>query len=84
MALRDQQARGLQYWVTAGAQMEAVFPGVTDNVDYDRAYRDLGEAVWAEVSKGKLQLPPNLSTVRKSLEAVTQKIRAQNASRSRA
>lgn len=48
--------------------------------DLDRAYRDLGEAVWAEVSKGKLQLPSNLTTVRKLLEGVTQKIRAQNAS----
>lgn len=46
--------------------------------DLDRAYRDLGEAVWAEVSKGKLQLPQNLSTVRKLLEGVTQKIRTQN------
>ncbi|MGV3620642.1 MAG: hypothetical protein ACO1OB_07485 [Archangium sp.] len=48
--------------------------------DLDRAYRDLGEAVWAEVSKGKLALPANLSSVRKSLETVTSKIRAQNAS----
>ncbi len=48
--------------------------------DLDRAYRDLGEAVWAEVSKGKLQLPQNLVSVRKLLEGVTQKIRVQNAS----
>ncbi|MBE2251753.1 MAG: hypothetical protein IAE78_19605 [Myxococcus sp.] len=48
--------------------------------DMDRAYRDLGEAVWAEVSKGRLQLGNNLSSVRKSLEVVTQKIQAQNAS----
>jgi len=48
--------------------------------DLDRAYRDLGEAVWAEVSKGKLQLPSNLSSVRKLLESVTTKIRTQNAS----
>lgn len=48
--------------------------------ELDRAYRDLGEAVWAEVSKGKLQLPSNLSSVKKSLETVTNKIRAQNAS----
>jgi chorismate mutase len=48
--------------------------------DLERAYRDLGEAVWAEVSKGKLQLPPNLSAVKKALEVVTNKIRAQNAS----
>ncbi len=46
--------------------------------DLDRAYRDLGEAVWAEVSKGKLQLPQNLTAVRKLLEGVTQKIRNQN------
>ena len=48
--------------------------------DLDRAYRDLGEAVWAEVSKGKLNLPQNLTAVRKLLEGVTQKIRTQNAS----
>jgi uncharacterized protein YoxC len=48
--------------------------------DLDRAYRDLGEAVWAEVSKGKLQLPSNLQNVRKSLELVTGKIQQQNAS----
>ena len=55
----------------------------TNNVlarDLDRAYRDLGEALWAEVSKGKLTLPPNLSNVRKSLEQVTGRIREQNAS----
>jgi hypothetical protein len=48
--------------------------------DLDRAYRDLGEVVWAEVSKGKLQLPPHLATVKKSLEQVTTRIQAQNAS----
>jgi hypothetical protein len=45
LALRDQQSRGLQYWVSAGAQMSEVFPGVTDNVAYDVAYRDLGESL---------------------------------------
>jgi hypothetical protein len=48
--------------------------------DLDKAYRDLGEAVWAEVSKGKLQLPGQLAPVKKALEAVTARIRAQNAS----
>lgn len=48
--------------------------------DLDRAYRDLGEAVWAEVSKGKMALPGNLSAVRKALEAVTARIQTQNAS----
>ncbi len=46
--------------------------------DLDRAYRELGEGVWAEVSKGKLQLPQNLTNVRKLLDGVTQRIRAQN------
>ena len=48
--------------------------------DLDRAFRDLGEAVWAQVSKGKLQLPSVFVTVLKSLEAVTRKIQEQNAS----
>lgn len=48
--------------------------------DMDRAYRDLGEAVWAEVSKGKLVLPNSLSSVKQSLAVVTERIRAQNAS----
>ena len=48
--------------------------------DLDRAYRDLGEAVWAQVSKGKLQLPSNVSPVLKALEQVTRKIQEQNAS----
>jgi len=42
LALRDQQSRGLQMWVTAGANMEQTFPGITDNVDADKAFRDLG------------------------------------------
>ena len=56
---------------------------VSSNVlvrDLDRSYRDLGEAVWAQVSKGKLQLPNNLTTVRKALEQVTAKLQQQNAS----
>ena len=48
--------------------------------DLDRAYRDLGEAVWAQVSKGRLQLPTQLGSVLKALEVVTKKIQEQNAS----
>ncbi len=48
--------------------------------DLDRAFRDLGEAVWAQVSKGKLQLNSSFGQVMKSLETVTQKIQEQNAS----
>jgi hypothetical protein len=44
------------------------------------AYRNLGEAVWAEVSRGKLALPTNLSSVKKALQEVTQRIQEQNAS----
>ena len=47
--------------------------------DLDRSYRDLGETVWAEVSKGKFALPANLGSVKKALEQVTLKIQAQNA-----
>lgn len=45
LALRDQQSRGLQYWVMALGEMEAIFPGVKDNCDYDEAARDLGRAL---------------------------------------
>ena len=48
--------------------------------DVDRAFRDLGEAVWAQVSKGKLQLPSALQPVMKALESVTNRIQEQNAS----
>jgi len=48
--------------------------------DLDRAFRDLGEAVWAQVSKGKLQLNSSFGQVMKSLETVTRKIQEQNAS----
>ena len=48
--------------------------------DLDRAFRNLGEAVWAQVSKGKLQLPSVFTNVMKALEIVTQKIQEQNAS----
>jgi predicted nucleic acid-binding Zn-ribbon protein len=56
---------------------------VSSNVlerDLDRAFRDLGEAVWTEVVNGRLQLSSDLSEVRQTLEKVTQKIKAQNAS----
>jgi hypothetical protein len=43
-ALEDQQARGFEQWVDRVAVMSDVFPGAQDNVDYDRAVRDLGDA----------------------------------------
>lgn len=48
--------------------------------DLDRAYRDLGEAVWAQVSRGQLTLPKSMAAVLKALEAVTKRIQEQNAS----
>jgi hypothetical protein len=45
LALRDQQSKGLQYWIAALGQMEPIFPGVKDNVEYDKAARDLGESL---------------------------------------
>lgn len=48
--------------------------------DLERAYRDLGEAVWAQVSKGRLTLPREMAGVMKALEQVTLRIQEQNAS----
>jgi hypothetical protein len=44
LALRDQQARGGQRWVATLGEAQAIFPDVTDNIDYDKWARDLGEA----------------------------------------
>lgn len=45
LALRDQQSRGLQYWIMALGNMETIWPGAKDNCDYDRAARDLGQSL---------------------------------------
>lgn len=45
LAIADQQSKGLQYWVAAGGQMEQFFPGITDNVNADVAFRDLGRSL---------------------------------------
>ena len=45
LALRDQHIKAFEYWIGLGSQMEQVFPGVTDNVDFDRAYRDMGNYI---------------------------------------
>lgn len=38
----------------------------------DKALRDLGEAVWRQVQKGKLELPSTLAQVVKAVEAAEQ------------
>ncbi len=44
LALKRHQAQAFMQWVTFVGQMESVFPGATDNVDSDRAIRDMGDA----------------------------------------
>jgi hypothetical protein len=39
----------------------------------DRAYRDLGEAVWSQVKKGKLELPAAVAPAVKAILLVEQK-----------
>lgn len=48
--------------------------------DLDAAYRDFGEAVWVEVSKGNLELPARLASLGKRLEEITAKIQAKSTS----
>lgn len=48
--------------------------------DLDRAYRDLGEAVWKASKNGKLELPRSLSAVARSVDEVEKKLAAQAAS----
>lgn len=49
MELKSQQARGWQQWAGVGAELEGVFPGVTDNIDIDGGYRKLGETLGVSV-----------------------------------
>jgi hypothetical protein len=45
LALRDQQAKGGQFWVAALGEARQIFPDVTDNIDSDKWARDLGESL---------------------------------------
>lgn len=45
LALQDQQSQALIQWVASLKEMEELFPGIKDNVDYDVAARDLGESL---------------------------------------
>ncbi|MHB8873754.1 MAG: hypothetical protein ACYC8T_08720 [Myxococcaceae bacterium] len=45
--------------------------------DKDRALRNLGEAVWSQVQKGKLALPASLREVARAMEEVQKKIEAE-------
>jgi hypothetical protein len=43
LSMRDNQVRAFEYWANLGASMSEFFPGITDNVEYDKAYRDIGD-----------------------------------------
>jgi hypothetical protein len=43
LSMRDNQVRAFEYWANLGASMADFFPGITDNVEYDKAYRDIGD-----------------------------------------
>jgi len=43
LALRSGQAKGFQQWAAFVGELEAVFPGVKDNIDADSAVRRMGE-----------------------------------------
>lgn len=45
LALQDQQSQAFVQWVATLSEMEELYPGVKDNVDYDVAARDLGESL---------------------------------------
>jgi hypothetical protein len=45
LALRDQQAKGGQRWIATLGEAQAIFPDVTDNVNYDKWARDHGESL---------------------------------------
>ncbi len=49
LELNSQQARGWQQWAATGAEFEATFPGITDNIDVDGGYRRLGETLGVSV-----------------------------------
>jgi hypothetical protein len=44
LALKNQQIRGFQQWLTVIAEMEEVFPGSKDNVNADEAIRDMAQS----------------------------------------
>jgi len=70
LALRDQQSRGFQYWVGIGQQMEQSFPGVTDNVAADEAFRDLGQALGVKTTH--IRPVPERDAIREERRKATQ------------
>lgn len=57
----------------ANAKTQATFIGR----EKDQAFRDLGEAVWSAVKKGKVTLPPSLASALKAIETIEAREHAQ-------
>lgn len=78
-------------WETAKAQLDELKAAVERNTqvaqiklestflgrERDVALRDLGEAVYAQVQKGKLQLPPAVSAALKAVQDVEKRLEDQ-------
>ena len=47
------------------------------NREKDQAFRDFGEAVWSQMKKGKLQLPPSLTQQVKAMLDMEKRLEAQ-------
>lgn len=63
-----------------GQMAELKVQGEFLNRDLDRAFRDLGQAVWGQVKKGKVTLPSSVSAQVKAVEAVEREQAAHKAS----
>lgn len=64
LALRDQQARGGQYWVSVLGEMSQVKPDVLDVVDTDQWARDLGESLG--VKAGQIRSEDEIEAIRQA------------------
>ncbi|MGA9521934.1 MAG: hypothetical protein WBV82_10740 [Myxococcaceae bacterium] len=81
-------------WKTAQAQLDQLRSAVERTGDLaqlklkseflhrelDRAYRDLGEVVWAEVKKGSMELPASVTAAATAVEEVERRQAAQASS----
>jgi hypothetical protein len=47
--------------------------------DLDRAYRDLGEAVWQQVQAGRVRLPRDVEKVQRAVDEVARRYEQENA-----
>ncbi len=50
LELKSQQSVGWLKWASEGAELEGVFPGITDNVNVDEGYKRRGETLGVNVS----------------------------------